>query len=90
MSNIEFNRRDLIIRLNPILGFKCNAKCDVIIGGSAFFFICRLSLKTTDLLRNRDKRPGAYGELGLKLESRRLSRIEILGEVKIRKSVFLK
>ena len=57
MSNIEFNRRDLIIRLNPILGFKCNAKCDVIFGGPAFF-ICRLSLKTTDLLRNRDTEPG--------------------------------
>ena len=89
MSNIEFNRRDLIIRLNPILGFKCNVKCDVIIGGSSFF-ICRLSLKTDDLLRNRDIEPGAYGELGLKLESRRLSRTEFLGEVKIRKSVFLK
>ena len=89
MSNIEFNRRDLIIRLNPILGFKCNAKCDVIIGSSAFL-IGRVSLKTTDLLRNRDTEPGAYGELGLKLESRRLSRIEFLGEVKIRKSVFLK
>ena len=31
MSNIEFHRRDLITRLNPILGFKFNANYDIII-----------------------------------------------------------
>ena len=31
MSNIEFHRRDLITRLNPILGFKFNANNDVIV-----------------------------------------------------------
>ena len=31
MSNIEFHRRDLITRFNPILGFKFNANYDVIV-----------------------------------------------------------
>ena len=60
MSNIEFHRRDLITRFNPILGFKFNANYDVIVtfdhvGFYENGFYCEIRKQT-----------GAYGELRLK------------------------
>ena len=61
MSNIEFNRRDLIIRQNPIPGFKFNANYDVIID-DVITLITRASPK---------KGQGFYCEIGNKTVSLR-------------------